>query len=1111
MTETEQRDEATDARPDGAPQTRGLWSRYRLHFHIGFGSVLTIVIAVAVLIFLSMSLSGRAIVLPDWVAERVETRLNRALPEGAITLRQFEIGVTKGFYPRLKLVDVGLRDASGLDIAQFNTIEGGVRLGPLFRGQLVPRTAILSGAQITFRRLSDGSFALQFGQGAIATGNLADMIDAVDSAFVAGILSEAGRVRAEGLTITLEDARTGRLWQVTNGQLSLQQTERIIETEVTFDVFNQTEDLAAVDLSLRSDKSTSEATLSVTFENAGASDIGAQSPALSFLQLVDAPMSGALRTTIDAEGALSDFAGVLRIDEGAVRPTPGAPPVEFGGAKGYVEYDPEADVLNLSSLTFSSELGEIELDGRVFFTDYAAGWPQSMLGQVRLNRARLTDARFFDDPLDIQQGYADLKLSLSPFKFDIGQAVLFHDGFRYDISGDISATQNAYDLSLALRADALTAQELKTIWPKSVSTDARRWVFRNVEAARLHDIHMVLTGPTLKDAKMLLGGRMTEGRVRVVPALPPATGASGYLSIADSELVVSVDSGSIAAPGAGPVDASGSTFTIPDVRDRPGNGIAELELSSPARDALELLALEPFTVFDGTDFGPDVLDGRMEATVRAAFPLLDHLPYEMLDFDVRGQVQDVTSDKVIAGSVLTADRLDFEADESLLTVWGDGRIGAVPVSATWTQPLVQQEGVPNSTVTGSLQVSQALNEEFNLGLGPSMLSGTAPADFTLTLVPGAAPVLNASSTLEGVRLALPGTGWRKAAGATGDLTLTASLGARPEITDLTLSAPGLSAAGTITTREDGSLGTAAFSRVELGGWLDAPVTLTGRGARPIAISVDGGRADLRGAGFETGSGGGGRAGPDEPLSIRLDEMIFADGIALSAFRGDFDLAGGLSGAFEAQVRNGAQIEGTVAQTAKGAAYRITAQDGGRALDGFGVFSQARGGDLEIVLVPTGIPGTFEGDMVLEDTKLVDAPAMAEMLAAISVIGLIDQLDGQGISFQEVKARFRLSPKRVTLYSSSATSVSLGLSMDGYYNLDTSTMDMQGVLSPFYLINSIGRIVSARDGEGLVGFAFTLTGPDDDLDINVNPLSVLTPGFLREMFRREAPTQPQSGQ
>ena len=65
------------------------------------------------------------------------------------------------------------------------------------------------------------------------------------------------------------------------------------------------------------------------------------------------------------------------------------------------------------------------------------------------------------------------------------------------------------------------------------------------------------------------------------------------------------------------------------------------------------------------------------------------------------------------------------------------------------------------------------------------------------------------------------------------------------------------------------------------------------------------------------------------------------------------------------------------------------------------------------------------------------------------------------------------------------------------------MDFQGVVSPFYLINGIGAVLT-RPGEGLIGFNFTLRGPVGDVQVGVNPLSLFTPGMFRELFRRPPP-------
>ena len=59
------------------------------------------------------------------------------------------------------------------------------------------------------------------------------------------------------------------------------------------------------------------------------------------------------------------------------------------------------------------------------------------------------------------------------------------------------------------------------------------------------------------------------------------------------------------------------------------------------------------------------------------------------------------------------------------------------------------------------------------------------------------------------------------------------------------------------------------------------------------------------------------------------------------------------------------------------------------------------------------------------------------------------------------------------------------------------------MSPFYLVNSIGAFLT-RKGEGLVGFNFTIAGTPDAPRVSVNPLSALTPGLFREIFRRPPP-------
>jgi hypothetical protein len=278
------------------------------------------------------------------------------------------------------------------------------------------------------------------------------------------------------------------------------------------------------------------------------------------------------------------------------------------------------------------------------------------------------------------------------------------------------------------------------------------------------------------------------------------------------------------------------------------------------------------------------------------------------------------------------------------------------------------------------------------------------------------------------------------------------------------------------------------------------VTIAGRGnGRPPRITLDGGRVDLS----ELPPGGQGQSGGATPLSLNLAALRIADGIELAPFRAEVTAGRALSGSFEARVNGSAPVRGTMVPTEAGTAIRLVSENGGAALAAAGLFRNATGGLLELILRPTGQPGTFDGRLGIQRTRLQDAPGLASLLDAVSIVGLLDELQGAGIVFNTVEARFRLSPERVVVQEGSAVGASLGISMDGVYDVATKRMDMQGVISPIYILNGIGQIFTRR-GEGLFGFSYRMTGAPGATRVEVNPLSILTPGMFREIFRRPPP-------
>ena len=84
--------------------------------------------------------------------------------------------------------------------------------------------------------------------------------------------------------------------------------------------------------------------------------------------------------------------------------------------------------------------------------------------------------------------------------------------------------------------------------------------------------------------------------------------------------------------------------------------------------------------------------------------------------------------------------------------------------------------------------------------------------------------------------------------------------------------------------------------------------------------------------------------------------------------------------------------------------------------------------------------------------------------------------------------------------------SLGLTANGDIDFSDQSMTLNGVLVPSYTLNSLlgdipllGDIIVGKKGEGIFALSYEVNGPFDKTQISVNPLSALTPGFLRRIF------------
>ena len=146
---------------------------------------------------------------------------------------------------------------------------------------------------------------------------------------------------------------------------------------------------------------------------------------------------------------------------------------------------------------------------------------------------------------------------------------------------------------------------------------------------------------------------------------------------------------------------------------------------------------------------------------------------------------------------------------------------------------------------------------------------------------------------------------------------------------------------------------------------------------------------------------------------------------------------------------------------------------------------------------------FEGgDFVLSEVNF-----FVQLLSLVSVTGAIESLVGQGVSFGNLTAEFSLDSDEIVVRDFFMSGERLGVSASGRTGLRGEGTEIQGAVVPAYIFNAllariplIGTLLSGgEEREGLFAVNYEARGRLSDPEVSVNPLSVISPGFVRRLF------------
>lgn len=752
----------------------------------------------------------------------------------------------------------------------------------------------------------------------------------------------------------------------------------------------------------------------------------------------------------------------------------------------------------------------------------------SLEAQIRGGKGSLNIPGFWDKPRTVNALEAKASFDRSSGQISIEPLQLDFGGPKLDLTAKSKLPkmlQDAeFELTVALRDWPI--DEYKNLWPKPIIPNARAWIAQNLSRGMFEHGDAQFKGKLPFDKPEDIA--ITEGhgtilashaRVAYIDGMPPVEDVTAKADFDLNKMTVAISGGGIGAIKIVPftltmsgLDKSLQMIDIP------------LQVAGPARDILRLIDNPPLGYAKAVDLDPSLFAGSATGTVKLRFPMLKTLSVKNIEVSADANLNDIAAPNLFKGMSLAHGSLALSLTGKGFTIKGAADLNSVPMQIEWQQFFDPKGATPRRKA--SLAGRVASKQWQALGV-PMMASSTqddedsAPKDaidgggytkVSLQITePRNAPVrVHGALDMTKANFYFEPLNWHKPPKTQAVLTFDANIAhdGPIEVTAIDLQGSQMQIKGNATLSQDGKLMALNLNPFQIGR-SDAAL----RYASPGGDGIDE-RVEITGQTFDiSGLRGGKEPGHSSPASkeykLKLGKLLTSDIGFVSDADGyaKRDREGWTSISFHGMADSGHKLDIDLTPQSDGSrSLSITCDDFGKALKGLGFTDTVKDGPIEIKGTSTAeSPRAIEGAVKIGHFVVKDLPVLMLLLNATSPFGLTGLLTNSA-SFDRLDGKFRWEGEMLELKHVHAAGTSTGMNIEGKVNLDTGEARLRGNIVPFGTVNKLigsvpllGDIITGGEDGGVLAVSYTLRGTLDDPDINVNPVSLLTPGFLRNLF------------
>lgn len=773
---------------------------------------------------------------------------------------------------------------------------------------------------------------------------------------------------------------------------------------------------------------------------------------------------------------------------------------------------------------------DIALSGRVRIEATGQGEVRTIAMEVTAGAGTITLPGVFVAPLKVQSVNALAQVDAASHTARIDHIDVDLGGPKLTVTGAGLRTAPGQTFSGRAEVKDISVDRVGDYWPLEFAPGGREWAIANVSGGTIDiaaEFSLSAPGNDLSQLAFERTVAFLDYRgmtLRYMPQMPELKNVSGKARFEGGALRFDIASASAAGLG-----VTNATVDLTGLDGPTQYASMHIPVRGPAPAVITFLARPKLGLPRDALYDPKRLGGDVAVDLTLAFPLLNSLAVGDIDIKAEATLSAFSLRDVIGTVDLTDASAKLVYGNSQLGVTGVGKLDGHSVDIVWREQFAARA---------------PYRQRYELkGTIPTALIAKAGFPSTEPYVSGALGVTslayqtatNGTSELQGrfdlkaAKVALAPLGWTKEPGTDGQLTLGLKFAAGAKLTtaDLEGRGNGLSAKGQVRLGTDNTIQQISISHVALGR------TDMAAEWRRIGGGVD---LNLRGRSLEfarvrkmlkarddiirTAPGGAVAAARENTrVTLQLDRVILAEG-SLGSVNGRFELSGErMTGA---ELAFGAGRGGTVRITPAGAGrnMNVYVADFGALLRETGWLDGMVGGYLDF-------RGRFEDTFATTPLsgKLKIGPYRLERVVPRTDVGTlnsaIDGLNRAGNALQQfdsLEASVSKIGDRVELRDGHTAGSSIGLTTAGVIDLAREEAHLRGIVVPGFALNNLlsnvpllGPLLTGGKNGGVFAIAYRLDGPLDALKTDINMMSAMTPGALRELFLEGAPTlSPDAG-